>query len=72
MQSTADLVVSVEAAIGSLGSGELMARAGFEAATTIDLGLAMIILVASFARIVSTRGLRTNDLISVIEEVTSQ
>lgn len=55
VQGTAELVVSVASAIGSLGSGELMARVGFASATTIGMGLALVILAASIARIAVRR-----------------
>lgn len=49
VQGAADLVVSVSSAIGSLGSGELMASVGYQSAATIGIGLAIIIVAAATA-----------------------
>jgi MFS family permease len=71
VQGTADLVVSVSSAIGSLSSGELMARVGFQSATTIGMGLALIIVAASLTRMVSIHGPRAIES-GAIEEAASQ
>jgi hypothetical protein len=60
-QGLALLAIFTTSAIGSLGSGELMARVGFASATTIGLGMALIILAASIARIAVRR---TNESIA--------
>jgi MFS family permease len=49
IQGASDLVVSVASAIGSLSSGEIMARVGFSTATAIGMGLALIVLAAALA-----------------------
>ncbi|CAG0935211.1 Riboflavin transporter RfnT [Thermoflexales bacterium] len=46
IQGSADLVVGAASVIGSLGSGELMASAGYGAVNAIGIGVALIILVA--------------------------
>jgi MFS family permease len=49
LQGAADLVVSIASAVGSLSSGEIMARQGFSTATVIGLGIALIVLAAALA-----------------------
>jgi MFS family permease len=49
IQGASDLVVSIASALGSLSSGEIMARVGFSTATVIGMGLALIVLAAALA-----------------------
>lgn len=51
IQGAADVVVSVSSAIGSLSSGELMASVGYQSAAMIGIGLSMVIIAASLARL---------------------
>ncbi|MBI5564770.1 MAG: MFS transporter [Chloroflexi bacterium] len=49
IQGASDLVVSIASAIGSLSSGEIMARVGFSTATVIGMGISLIVLAAALA-----------------------
>jgi MFS family permease len=56
IQGAADVVVSVSSAIGSLSSGELMASVGYQSAATIGIGLSIVIIAASLARLTQRVG----------------
>ncbi len=47
IQGSADLVVGAASVIGSLSSGELMASAGYGAATAIGMGVSLGVLVVA-------------------------
>jgi MFS family permease len=62
IQGSTDLVVGVASVIGSLGSGEVMANAGYGAANAIGIGVSFIILIVAALRLrmASTTNLAQN------------